>query len=106
MSEGVSEGVSDAATVANLAEQLESALNTVTAELQAGDVVAAATAVQSLVAMCQSTRGQVLSPEQLARLRGQLEQCTILAGTTEVELNIAMQKFNQGGRARKAYGDV
>lgn len=94
---------------AGLADDIEAdiqaALAAVAAQLQAGDVVAAASAVKDLVASCQAVNGQHLNAEQVTRLRAMLDQCTALASTTQGELNVAMQQFGVGGRARKAYGD-
>ena len=90
---------------AGLADDIEAALGAVAAQLQAGDVVAAASAVQDLVACCQAVEGRLLTPDQVTRLRAMLDQCSALASSTESDLNVAMQQFGVGGRARKAYGD-
>jgi hypothetical protein len=88
---------------AGLADDIEAALGVVAAQLQAGDVVAAAAAVQDLVACCQAAQGRPLTPDQAIRLRAMLDQCSALASSTESDLNMAMQQFGVGGRARKAY---
>jgi uncharacterized protein YbjQ (UPF0145 family) len=97
---------------AGLADDIEAALGAVSVQLQAGDVVAAAAAIKDLVASCQGIvggivggGGQRLNDAQVTRLRAMLDQCTTLASVAQDELNVAMQQFGVGGRARKAYGD-
>jgi hypothetical protein len=97
--------VTASAAHAGLADDLETVLAAVAAQLLAGDVVAAASAVKDLVACCQAVNGQHLNADQVTRLRAMLDQCSALASTTQGELNVAMQQFGVGGRARKAYGD-
>lgn len=86
-------------------DDIEAVLARIATHLKAGDVVAAAAAVQELVASCQAAEGGRLDAGEVTRLRTLLGRCTDLAASEAGKLNAALQRFSVSGRARKAYGD-
>lgn len=84
---------------------IEAALSAVSNALGAGDLAAAATAVQSLVASCQAAAGTPLTPDQIDRLSQLLSRCNDLAAATQGRLTESLLQFGNGGRAQRAYGD-
>lgn len=82
---------------------IEAALQDVASRLEAGEVTAAAAAVERLVAACNAAAPDGIDDVTRIRLAALVARCTALAAQTNVRLGTVLARFGTSKRAYRAY---